>query len=91
MRRVRAVLARPAAGLFHLTLGPPPTSSPWSNTYEPALADGAMPSERLRTLEIQANSAFDAYREARLVAILFAYARAHPTNRAAAAARAALL
>jgi len=37
--------------------------SPWSNTYEPPLDDGAMPSERLRKLEIDANSAFDQYRE----------------------------
>lgn len=40
-----------------------PARSPWSNTYEPALPDGAMPSEKLRQLEITANSAFDAYRE----------------------------
>ena len=37
--------------------------SPWSNQYEPALDDGAMPSERLRKLEIDANTAFDQYRE----------------------------
>lgn len=37
--------------------------SPWSNSYEPPLDDGAMPSERLRKLEIDANSAFDQYRE----------------------------
>jgi capping protein beta len=37
--------------------------SPWTNTYEPALEDGAMPSERLRKLEIEANTAFDQYRE----------------------------
>lgn len=37
--------------------------SPWSNTYEPALEDGSMPSERLRKLEIEANLAFDQYRE----------------------------
>nr|ALS04681.1 F-actin-capping protein subunit beta isoform X1 [Pseudodiaptomus poplesia] len=37
--------------------------SPWSNTYEPPLDDGAMPSDRLRKLEIDANSAFDQYRE----------------------------
>ncbi|XP_002737702.2 F-actin-capping protein subunit beta isoforms 1 and 2-like [Saccoglossus kowalevskii] len=37
--------------------------SPWSNMYDPPLEDGAMPSERLRKLEVEANSAFDQYRE----------------------------
>ena len=37
--------------------------SPWSNLYEPQLDDGAMPSDRLRQLEIDANRAFDLYRE----------------------------
>lgn len=37
--------------------------SPWTNQYDPPLPDGAMPSERLRRLEIEANSAFDQYRE----------------------------
>ncbi|KAI0220915.1 F-actin-capping protein subunit beta [Lamellibrachia satsuma] len=37
--------------------------SPWSNQYEPPLEDGAMPSERLRKLEIEANAAFDQYRD----------------------------
>ena len=37
--------------------------SPWSNAYEPPLEDGTMPSEKLRQLEIQANSAFELYRE----------------------------
>lgn len=37
--------------------------SPWSNTYNPPLEDGSMPSERLRKLEIDANHAFDQYRE----------------------------
>ena len=37
--------------------------SPWTNTYDPPLEDGAMPSERLRKLEVEANSAFDQYRE----------------------------
>jgi len=37
--------------------------SPWSNQYDPPLEDGAMPSERLRKLEIDANTAFDQYRE----------------------------
>lgn len=36
--------------------------SPWTNTYEPPLEDGAMPSERLRRLEEEANAAFDQYR-----------------------------
>jgi len=37
--------------------------SPWTNQYDPQLDDGAMPSERLRRLEVEANSAFDQYRE----------------------------
>nr|ACO12007.1 F-actin-capping protein subunit beta [Lepeophtheirus salmonis] len=37
--------------------------SPWTNTYDPPLEDGAIPSERLRKLEIEANAAFDLYRE----------------------------
>jgi len=37
--------------------------SPWSNQYDPVLEDGAMPSEKLRRLEIDANSAFEQYRE----------------------------
>ena len=37
--------------------------SPWSNTYEPPIDDGATPSPRLRELEVQANQAFDTYRE----------------------------
>ena len=36
--------------------------SPWTNTYDPPLEDGAMPSERLRKLEIEANAAFDQVR-----------------------------
>lgn len=38
-------------------------SSPWSNEYDPPLADGTVPSAKLRKLEIQANDAFDTYRE----------------------------
>lgn len=38
--------------------------SPWSNTYEPALEDGALPSDRLRKLEVEVNAAFEAYRDA---------------------------
>ena len=37
--------------------------SPWSNEYDPPLEDGATPSSRMRKLEIQANEAFDTYRE----------------------------
>lgn len=37
--------------------------SPWSNSYDPPLDDGAVPSDKLRKLEIEANSAFDQYRE----------------------------
>lgn len=37
--------------------------SPWSNKYDPPLEDGAMPSDRLRQLEVDANVAFDQYRE----------------------------
>ncbi|KAG0164388.1 hypothetical protein DFQ28_010349 [Apophysomyces sp. BC1034] len=37
--------------------------SPWSNEYEPALADGTVPPETLRKLEVAANDAFDTYRE----------------------------
>ncbi len=37
--------------------------SPWSNTYFPPLEDGFLPSEKLRSLEVDANELFDAYRE----------------------------
>jgi len=37
--------------------------SPWSNKYDPPLEDGAVPSSKLRQLELEANSAFDQYRE----------------------------
>jgi len=39
--------------------------SPWSNQFDPPLSDGEgnYPSDKLRELEIQANSAFDTYRE----------------------------
>ncbi|KAJ8599935.1 hypothetical protein CTAYLR_002796 [Chrysophaeum taylorii] len=37
--------------------------SPWSNTYDPPLEDGFLPSPKLRDLEIEANQLFDAYRE----------------------------
>lgn len=37
--------------------------SPWSSVYEPPFDDGQQPSERLRRLEIEANAAFEQYRE----------------------------
>ncbi|XP_071841385.1 F-actin-capping protein subunit beta isoforms 1 and 2-like isoform X2 [Apostichopus japonicus] len=37
--------------------------SPWTNQYDPPLKDGAMPSEKLRKLEVEANNAFDQYRD----------------------------
>lgn len=37
--------------------------SPWSNRYEPAIDDGFLPSEKLRSMEIEFNELFDAYRE----------------------------
>ncbi|KAI9792528.1 MAG: F-actin-capping protein subunit beta [Peltula sp. TS41687] len=37
--------------------------SPWSNEFDPPLADGTVPSERVRKLEEKANEAFDVYRE----------------------------
>ncbi|KAJ2395668.1 F-actin-capping protein subunit beta [Coemansia sp. RSA 2603] len=37
--------------------------SPWSNEYDPPLADGSVPSDGLRKLELAANEAFDTYTE----------------------------
>ncbi|KAK9323188.1 F-actin-capping protein subunit beta [Lipomyces orientalis] len=37
--------------------------SPWSNEYDPPLADGTVPSDAIRKLEITANDAFDIYRD----------------------------
>uniref|UniRef100_A0A6G3MGN3 F-actin-capping protein subunit beta n=1 Tax=Henneguya salminicola TaxID=69463 RepID=A0A6G3MGN3_HENSL len=37
--------------------------SPWSNTYDPPLDDGTVPTEALRKLEIRCNAAFEQYRE----------------------------
>jgi len=37
--------------------------SPWTNKYDPPLDDGALPSDKLRRLEVDANAAFDQYRE----------------------------
>ncbi|VDN07066.1 unnamed protein product [Thelazia callipaeda] len=38
--------------------------SPWSNTYDPPLEDGALPSDKLRKFEVEMNAAFEAYRNA---------------------------
>lgn len=38
--------------------------SPWTNRYDPPLPDGgAVPSQKLRALEVQANDVFDIYRD----------------------------
>jgi len=37
--------------------------SPWSNKYDPPMDDGAVPSTKLRKLEVEANIAFDTYRD----------------------------
>jgi len=37
--------------------------SPWSNEFDPPLDDGTVLSERVRKLEVEANAAFDVYRE----------------------------
>jgi len=37
--------------------------SPWSNKYDPPLADGAVPSKQLREIELRANEVFDIYRD----------------------------
>lgn len=37
--------------------------SPWSNKYDPPINDGAVPSDKLRSLEVKTNQAFDTYRE----------------------------
>jgi len=37
--------------------------SPWTNKYDPPLSDGAVPSQQLRNIEIQANEIFDIYRD----------------------------
>lgn len=37
--------------------------SPWSNKFDPPLSDATYPSEQLRKLEVQANEAFDVYRD----------------------------
>lgn len=37
--------------------------SPWSNKYNPPLDDGFTPPDSLRTMEVDANEMFDAYRE----------------------------
>lgn len=37
--------------------------SPWSNKYDPPIEDGAMPTERLRRLEEEANIVFEQYKQ----------------------------
>lgn len=37
--------------------------SPWSNEFDPPIADGTVPSAALRKLEVAANDAFDIYRD----------------------------
>lgn len=40
--------------------------SPWSNEFDPPISDsegGVLPSERVRKMEVQANDAFDVYRQ----------------------------
>jgi len=37
--------------------------SPWSNKYDPPLKDGAVPSAKLREIEVEGNTVFDTYRE----------------------------
>jgi capping protein beta len=37
--------------------------SPYSNTYFPPLDDGTVPSDKIRQIEMQANDAFDKYRQ----------------------------
>lgn len=37
--------------------------SPWSNKYDPPLSDGAVPSAKLREMEVSANEVFDIYRD----------------------------
>lgn len=37
--------------------------SPWSNEYDPPIEDGSIPSEKIRKFELDANFAFDMYRE----------------------------
>ncbi|KAK4047182.1 F-actin-capping protein subunit beta [Microbotryomycetes sp. JL221] len=37
--------------------------SPWTNEYDPPLADGTQPSDKLRPLEQSMNDAFDVYRD----------------------------
>ncbi|RUS20954.1 capping protein muscle Z-line, beta [Endogone sp. FLAS-F59071] len=40
-----------------------PNRSPWSNEFDPELPEALTPPPKLRKLEIQANEAFDTYRE----------------------------
>lgn len=43
--------------------------SPWSNKYDPPTDDGIVPSDGLRKVEVQANEAFDTYREMYVVCL----------------------
>ena len=52
--------------------------SPWSNKYDPPLDDGIIPSSGLRELEVQANDAFDTYRELYVCSLLPAQAGLDP-------------
>uniref|UniRef100_A0AC35U7Z6 F-actin-capping protein subunit beta n=1 Tax=Rhabditophanes sp. KR3021 TaxID=114890 RepID=A0AC35U7Z6_9BILA len=36
---------------------------PWTNQYDPALADASFPSQKLREMEVDMNSAFEVYRD----------------------------
>lgn len=78
LNKVKLVRLTPILGFFSLTGIEYPFScelwlqlwfscfslrSPWSNSYDPPLDDGAVPSDRLRKLEVDANTAFDQYRE----------------------------
>ena len=45
--------------------------SPWTNQYDPPLENGTLPSEKLRKLEIEANTAFDRYCDMSVVCILY--------------------
>jgi len=37
--------------------------SPWSNRYDPPLSDGAMPSDKMREMEVTMNEVFNIYRD----------------------------
>lgn len=58
-----AVATKPPGQLVSIYFSGVFNRSPWSNKYEPPIEDGAMPSARLRKLEVEANNAFDQYRD----------------------------